>query len=1036
MGIALLPRIVLLVDTFETSGSEAEVPPIDKSSRIELRSFIVTTVASMPRSKSRGGFKNRQRGRGGGGGGRGGRGGGGNRPYEDTRVSFDKVNKHNENFERYYNTLIPAGEERDRFWAALRRELPNSFRFTGSKGHALSVRDDLVSRFFPKMSKITDDQGNAIALPTSMPWYPGGLAYTMTTPKNVIRRYGPFKHFQKFLVSETGVGNISRQEQVSMIPPLLLDVKPEHTVLDLCAAPGSKSAQLVELIHAGEEERVAHAIQGTKDGDVTVEDTMDDYGRTTGLVIANDVDYKRAHLLIHQVKRLNSPNLLVTNHDASMYPSILVPNDAKTGSKVLKFDRILADVPCSGDGTCRKNPGIWKDWSPQNSLGLFVVQTRILTRSLQMLKVGGRVVYSTCSMNPMEDEAVVASAIERCGGSAKIKLLDVSKELPDLIRSPGMTDWSIMNKSGKIYESWPEAEQFEGETSKIVPGMFPPDEVEKIPLQHCMRLYPHQQDTGGFFVAVIEKQVEFTAKPEDQSKCSKRDWKFVQPEPAKVTFVAVIEKQVEFTAKPEDQSKCSKRDWKFVQPEPAKVTAFSELKADIESDLNVNGALVNTSPEATRLGAALDVSAAARQNTDPSEDANGVGAKRKLVDEEPVAGISALKKPRLGDEPDDLITTSDTLPREHADLPPADAMAVEADGAEPGSQVPLEKNGDNAVSSQVADAAADAPFDDKVPGATLEPPRKRRREDDQAGEEAFKYLNPEHEELESIYNFYNLHPSFPRDRFLVRNPEGNPVKGIYYTSKLAKDILVTNEGRSMKFVHGGVKMFMKQDAQGQDICRWRIQTEGLPIIDGWVGDERTVTLKKKSTLRKLLVEMFLKVGSADDENAGWHQLGEIGPRVRDMGMGCCVLRVQASNDDEGFDHEFTLPLWRSLHSLNLMLPKEDRKAMILRIFDEDIELVNHSAEGKKAAEVRSGAAGNGSVSAQADAEATQEKTKALEANGKLVREEIEEAEVAQQNAAEKEKLDADEGTEQVDVDMGDGSEKTALGNQAGADQMP
>nr|POE62998.1 multisite-specific trna:(cytosine-c(5))-methyltransferase [Quercus suber] len=953
----------------------------------------------MARTKNRGGFKNRQRGRGGGGGSRGGRGGGGgNRQYEDNRVSFDKVNKHNENFEKYYNTLIPPGEDRDRFWAALRRELPNSFRFTGSKGHALSVRDDLVSRFFPTMSKITDDHGKPIALPTAMPWYPGGLAYTMTTPKNVIRRYEPFKHFQKFLVSETGVGNISRQEQVSMIPPLLLDVKPEHTVLDLCAAPGSKSAQLVELIHAGEEERVAKAIHLTKDGSIKGGDAAGDYGRTTGLVIANDVDYKRAHLLIHQVKRLNSPNLLVTNHDASMYPSILVPNDAKTGSKVLKFDRILADVPCSGDGTCRKNPGIWKDWSPQNGLGLFMVQTRILTRSLQMLKVGGRVVYSTCSMNPMEDEAVVASAIERCGGSSKIKLLDVSKDLPGLIRSPGLVDWSIMNKSGRIYESWPEAEQFEGETSKIVPGMFPPEEAENIPLQNCMRLYPHQQDTGGFFVAVMEKEVEFTAKPEDQSKCSKRDWK-------------------------------------FTDPEPAKTTAFSELKADIDSDLNVNGALVNTNPGAERLGSSLDVSAAARQNTDPSDDINGVGAKRKLVDEEPVAGISALKKPKLGDEPDEMLTTSDTLPREHADIPPANATAVEADGADSGSQVPQAAIGESTVPPHVANETANAPFGDNVPGAALEPPRKRRREDDQAGEEAFKYLSPEHEELQSIYNFYNLHLSFPRDRFLVRNPEGNPVKGIYYTSKLAKDILVTNEGRSMKFVHGGVKMFMKQDAQGQDICRWRIQTEGLPIVDGWVGDDRIVTLKKKSTLRKLLVEMFLKIGSTDDENAAWRQLGEIGARVRDIGMGCCVLRVQASTEEDGFEQDFTLPLWRSLHSLNLMLPKEDRKAMILRIFNEDIELVNHSAEGKKAAEVRGGATSNGSVSAQADAESTQEKTKALAANGKLVREEIEEVEMEEQRAAEDE-VNENEDEEQVDEDVGGENERTALGNQAGADQLP
>ena len=69
----------------------------------------------------------------------------------------------------------------------------------------------------------------------------------MTTPKNVVRRFKPFASFQKFLVAETDVGNITRQEVVSMIPPLVIDVRPGMTVLDMCAAPGSKSAQLMEL---------------------------------------------------------------------------------------------------------------------------------------------------------------------------------------------------------------------------------------------------------------------------------------------------------------------------------------------------------------------------------------------------------------------------------------------------------------------------------------------------------------------------------------------------------------------------------------------------------------------------------------------------------------------------------------------------------------------------------------------------------------------------------------------------------------------
>ncbi|KAK5126129.1 hypothetical protein LTR85_011484 [Meristemomyces frigidus] len=896
--------------------------------------------------RGRGGGRGRGRGRGG--------GGGGGRQFQDNRESFSEVNKRNDKFERFYNTLnvVEEGAERDAFWAALRRELPNAFRFTGSKGHALGVKKNLVERFFPLIKDIKHE-GKPVELPKAMPWYPEGLAYSMTTPKNVIRKYEPFKEFQKFLVSETGVGNISRQEQVSMIPPLVMDIRPEHTVLDLCAAPGSKSAQLIEAIHAGEEDRVARAIKKAKGGEDTNgvglngdADASEDQGRATGLLVANDVNYQRAQMLVHQVKRLNSPNLIVMNHDATMFPSIQLPSEDGKKGKYLKFDRILADVPCSGDGTTRKNPNIWKDWSPQNGLGLYITQVRILTRALQMLKVGGRVVYSTCSMNPVEDECVVASAIERCGGVAKVKLIDCSDRLPGLIRAPGLNDWSIMSRTGQIYESWPEAQSNEGAGSKIVPGMFAPEADENIPLQHCMRVYPHMQDTGGFFIAVLEKLSEIKAKPENESKCMNKTWTFSEP----------------------------KED-----------TVFGELMADVRSEpTDAQGHLIRNTTDPETAVSRADVSAAARQNTEET------GLKRK-ADEDLEAIEAVPKKPRYdADEPADLTSTSNTTRREHGPLPPAVAMAVDADGGEPGSQMVgdgdnASKDGTESVSEPVKDAVNNAPFGAAtVPSSAVEPaPKQRRNRDGPTNEESFKYLATDHPELESIYKFYELHPSFPRDRFLVRNPAGDPVKGIYYSSQLAKDILTTNaEGKGLKFVHAGVKMFMKQDAQGQDICRWRIQTEGLPIIEGWVGDGRVVRLRKKATLRKLLVEMFPKIGKANDPDAGWRQLGEIGEQVLNIGMGCCMLRVEASDDADGFEEPLTLPLWRSLHSLNLMLPKEDRKAMLLRIFNEDVELINHSdpsqrgsdAAIKKEREERSAAnGGNGSIPAQADAEELQAK---------------------------------------------------------------
>ncbi len=115
-----------------------------------------------------------------------------------------------------------------------------------------------------------------------------------------------------------------------MIPPVVLDVKPHHKVLDMCAAPGSKTAQLIEAIHADE----------------TV--------IPSGLVVANDADNSRCYMLVHQAKRLQSPNVIITNHDATVMPKLYLG-----GGSWLKFDRILCDVPCTGDGTLRKNKDIW-----------------------------------------------------------------------------------------------------------------------------------------------------------------------------------------------------------------------------------------------------------------------------------------------------------------------------------------------------------------------------------------------------------------------------------------------------------------------------------------------------------------------------------------------------------------------------------------------------------------------------------------------------------------------------------------------------
>ncbi|OBT55278.1 hypothetical protein VE04_05364 [Pseudogymnoascus sp. 24MN13] len=822
--------------------------------------------------------------RGGRGGGRGkGRaGGGGGRDSRDNRVSYDKIDKTNEKFER----------------------------------HALAVQKQLRERYIPEITKIEHYDGTAVEAPQPVPWYPDELAWWMTTPKNVVRRFPPFAAFQKYLVSETSVGNISRQEVVSMIPPLLMGIEPGMTVLDMCAAPGSKAAQLLEMVHKGEEARIRNALRlhAKEDGreispglDVVGDEDLnvdsEDFGRATGLLIANDSDYKRSHMLIHQLKRLSSPNLIVTNHDATIFPSIKLPSTKEdpAQNRYLKFDRILADVPCSGDGTCRKNPNLWQDWSPSNALGLYVTRVRVRVRALQMLKAGGRVVYSTCSMNPVENEAVVASAIERCGGLEKVQLIDCSDQLVGLKRKEGLKKWTIMDKSGKVWEDWPSVEA-ENEksganhaTARLAEGMFTPTgEAAKIPLERCMRVYAHQQDTGGFFITVLQKMTEFKAKPESEAKKS-------EPKPAVISIVEEIE----------------------AQPEPApganvapKIEAADLLEGSTSTDLED-----------------ANVPAVARENQASDKPDATLPAKRAFDDSD--AAPSSPKKAKIA--------------RNRTEV---EAMSL-----------------DNRQVHFPQPAAAEL-------DATLAPATPKGRNQQQF-EEPFKYISGDHPEVQSIEEFYKLSQRFPRDRFMVRNALGEPAKTIYYTSALIRDILVENEGKGIKFIHGGVRMFMKQDVQGEGVCRWRIQSEGMPILEGYVGEGRVVRLYKRATLRKLLVEMFPKV-----TDGCWKELGEIGERVRDIGMGCCVLRIEPSDEEDGFKERIVLPLWRSLHSLNLMLAKEDRTAMLLRIFNENVPLVNNHHPAARAAAVVDAAVAEPAVAepetANGDAEAVAEKSEDVE----------------------------------------------------------
>lgn len=416
-----------------------------------------------------------------------------------------------EKFDEYYKAMnIMPESEWETFLEVMQSPLPVTFRINPLAPTAALVRQRLQSD--PKWSQpFVMDDGRTVQPPRSLTWYPD--AWQLGYGKPDLRKNSSLKAFHEWLIVLTAEGAISRQEAVSMIPPLLLDVQPHHEVLDMCAAPGSKTAQLLEALHAGELR-----------GEVA-----------TGMVVANDSDSKRAYLLTHQCSRIGSPALMVTCHDAQIFPNLnkgaprpvaaagAAGADAAATAAAEKaargngqrtpgcFDRVLCDVPCSGDGTGRKNADVFTRWSPAAAIALHPLQIQIAMRGLALLKVGGLMAYSTCSLNPIEDEAVVAEILRRCGGA--VELVDASKILPGLIYSPGKTEWTVMDKDMRTHASYEAAlgPNENGHVSKAARKLYAscfapaPEVVATYNLQHCMRVLPHQQDTGGFFICLFKK---------------------------------------------------------------------------------------------------------------------------------------------------------------------------------------------------------------------------------------------------------------------------------------------------------------------------------------------------------------------------------------------------------------------------------------------------------------------------------------------------------------------------------------------------
>lgn len=448
------------------------------------------------------------------------------------RIDYAPLIKDNENLVKFYKQqpFFQDDQEFDRFMECLRESLPASFRInTFDMGQALfmrrfiqgpelneflaidetqlesgdkesareSVEESAVIDEVIEDKKTSEQVADVWPMLEPLSWYPKQFGYQMNISRIIIRKSPILQRFHKFLMAETDNGFISRQEAVSMIPPLVLDVHRGQNVLDMCAAPGSKTAQLLEYLK--NDIMSPDNSKPTPDKQTVASDDLFD----DGMVVANDVDNKRCYMLVHQSSRLNSPNCIIINQDAARLPDMMTFANDGDNYSYLKFDRILCDVPCAGDGTIRKSPDVWKKWSVGNSNNFHGMQAKILRRGVELLKENGLLVYSTCSMNPIEDEAVVATILRASQG--QVVLEDVASKLVGLKYKPGTSKWVVMSKDMKPIESYEHV--VPEHSTHTYPSLFPPTEEEslKFNLHKCIRILPHLQNTGGFFVAVLRK---------------------------------------------------------------------------------------------------------------------------------------------------------------------------------------------------------------------------------------------------------------------------------------------------------------------------------------------------------------------------------------------------------------------------------------------------------------------------------------------------------------------------------------------------
>ncbi len=273
--------------------------------------------------------------------------------------------------------------------------------------------------------------------------------------------YGKEDQPGKHPYHEAGVYYI--QEPSAMAPVTLLEVQPGERILDLCAAPGGKSTQ------------IAAALQGQ------------------GLLICNEIHPARAKILSENIERMGIRNACVTNENAAHLAEVFPEY----------FDRILVDAPCSGEGMFRKNEAACEEWSPENVELCASRQDEILDCAAKMLRPGGRLVYSTCTFAPQENEGSISRFVAR---HPEFKILPA-----DMVKSKLNKDAAMEVGHEEKYEEKHEVEhnvQKGVGINKCHDGVAAWAENPACGIENTLRLWPHLVKGEGHYAAVLQKAGE------------------------------------------------------------------------------------------------------------------------------------------------------------------------------------------------------------------------------------------------------------------------------------------------------------------------------------------------------------------------------------------------------------------------------------------------------------------------------------------------------------------------------------------------